>query len=184
MTVKGLRLFLQWILASIREHWPSWGHFFSDTDKLKTQCHRCGIDNKPVLWNGYLMLMNEEIMSSYLFRPQPHWGETVRDGGQYFPIPKEGWMPYTSISVSWESPSESNFYGSVKHRSLRHCSTWACGRKMHTDSANGVWAVFTERKEKLVWLCGWGTLSQFNVQMLLLLHLYVNKNQCFYFPLS
>ena len=242
--------------------------------------HRYGIDNEPVLWSGYLMLMNEEMMSSYLFRPQPHWGETVRDGGQYSPNPKEGrqrrqwhptpvllpgkshgrrslegcspwgryesdtteWLhfhfslscigegngnplqysclenprdggawwaavcgvaqsrtrlkrlssssskegrrPHTFISVSWESRSESNFYGSVKHRSPRHCYTWTCGRKMHADSANGVWAAFTEGKEKLVWLCGWGTLSQFNVQMLLLLHLYVSKNWCFYFPLS
>ena len=47
--------------------------------------HRYGIDNKPVLWNGYLMLMNEEMMSSYLFRPQPHWGETVRYGVNIFP---------------------------------------------------------------------------------------------------
>ena len=84
--------------------------------------HRYGIDNKPVLWSGYLMLMNEEMMSSYLFRPQPHWGETVRDGGQYFPIPKEGrqrrqWHP-TPVLL----PGKSHGW-----RSLVGCSP--CGRE-------------------------------------------------------
>ena len=81
--------------------------------------HRYGIDNEPVLWSGYLMLMNEEMMSSYLFRPQPHWGETVRDGGQYFPNPKEGqrrrqWHP-TPVLLPGKSHGR---------RSLVGCSSW------------------------------------------------------------